>query len=93
MIFEHGASEMEPAAKRLATQIKAARRHAGLTQAELGEFVGADRYAIAAMESGRLTTQVRRLLEVLDAVGLEVELRPRTHRLATGAPERVAASE
>jgi transcriptional regulator with XRE-family HTH domain len=78
---------------RLATRIKAARREAGLTQAELGEFVGADRYAIAALERGHLTTQVRRLLQVLDAVGLEIDLQPRTRRLATGIPEHATTPE
>lgn len=67
----------------LGTSIRAARRAAGLTQAELGEFVGADRYAIAALERGRTTTQVQRLFDVLGAIGLEVEVRPRTKRLAS----------
>jgi DNA-binding XRE family transcriptional regulator len=67
--------------------VRGAREEAGLTQAELGEFVGTDRFAIAAIERGRLTAQVRRLIEVLDAVGLEIQIHPRTHRLAASVGE------
>ena len=80
------------AASRIATAIKDARLRAGLTQSELGEFVSADRFAIAALESATVTTQVRRLLDVLDAVGLEFDLRPHTQRLAA-APAPAGPAE
>ncbi len=67
----------------LGRTIRAARRSAGLTQAGLGDFVGTDRFTIAALERGQATTQVKRLFEVLSAVGLEIEIRPRTSRLAS----------
>lgn len=75
-------------ARDLGQEIRRARNAAGLTQQELGEFIGADRIAIAALERGEVTTQVRRLLAVLDAVGLEIELQPRTRRLAAGGEPR-----
>ncbi len=66
----------------LSTAIHDARVEARLTQAELGAFAGADRFAIAALERGQITTQVKRLLAVLDAVGLELTVAPRSRRLA-----------
>ncbi len=73
-------------AQELGTAIRQARRKAGLTQAELGEFVGgADRHMIASLERGELTRQLLRLLDIIDAVGLEINLRPRTARLAVEA--------
>lgn len=66
----------------LAAAIRTARSRAHLTQAELGEFVDADRFAIAAIEAGKTTTQLRRLLDVLDAVGLELKVQARTQSLA-----------
>ena len=67
----------------LGRTIRAARQSAGLTQAGLGDFVGADRFTIAALEQGNATTQVKRLFDVLSAVGLEIEIRARTTRLAS----------
>lgn len=71
----------------LGKAIRQARRRTGLTQSELGEFAGADRFAIAAIERGKFTTQVQRLLAVIDAVGLELTLTPRTLRLTQGNAE------
>lgn len=68
---------------RLGQAIREARVRAHLNQSEMGEFAGADRYVIADLEKGRFTTQVRRLLAVLDAVGLEVSVVPRSRRLAS----------
>jgi transcriptional regulator with XRE-family HTH domain len=79
-------------AQDLGRSIREARLRAGLTQADLGEFVGgADRHMIASLERGEFTTQMRRLLSILDAVGLEIALTPRSARLAadTGVPDEV----
>ncbi len=67
----------------LGAAIRRARKESGLTQSELGEFAGADRFAIAALERGQVTTQVKRLIAVLDAVGLELTVNPRSRRLAS----------
>ncbi len=75
------------AVENLAAAIRQARIEAGLTQAELGAFVGASRFVVADLEAGRATTQLRRLIEALDAVGLELTVEPRSKRLASaGAP-------
>ena len=82
------------AAKELGAAIRRARRAAGLTQAELGEFAGgADRHMIAALERGEVTTQLQRLLDIVDAVGLEIDLRPRTVRLASSVGEHAETDE
>jgi transcriptional regulator with XRE-family HTH domain len=71
-------------AVRIGAALRAARKRAGLTQSELAEFIGGvDRHVIARLERGDTTTQLQRLLELLDVVGLELEVRPRTVRLAT----------
>lgn len=70
-------------AQKLGVAIRDARVRARLTQAELGQFAGTDRFTIAKLENGHLTAQVRRLLAVLDAVGLELTVTSRSRRLAT----------
>lgn len=74
---------MDSAVANLAAAIRQARVDAGLTQAELGAFVGASRFAVADLEAGKVTTQLRRLIETLDAVGLELVVEPRSKRLAS----------
>jgi len=76
--------------KILGDAIREARTRAHLTQGELGEFVGVDRYVIARLENGQLTAQMRRLLDVLDAVGMEIHVAPRAHRLAVVDDEAVS---
>ncbi len=71
-------------AERLGRTIRQARKRAHLTQAELGQFAGVDRFTIANLEQGHFTTQVRRLLAVVEVVGLELTLTPRSRLLASG---------
>ena len=73
---------VDDAVQSLGGAIRQARIDAGLTQSELGEFMGVDRFAVAKLESGRMTTQLRRLIEALDAVGLELTVVPRSRRFA-----------
>jgi HTH-type transcriptional regulator / antitoxin HipB len=64
-------------AAELGSALSAARRRAGLSQAELGEFAGGiDRHFVAALEHGEVTTQLLRLIQLLDVVGLELVVRP-----------------
>lgn len=73
---------MQPAVQ-LGHNIREARIAAGLTQADLGDFAGGiDRHTIAAIENGQATKQLERVLTLLDALGLEVELVPRAVRRA-----------
>jgi len=72
------------AAAALGAAIRRARVEANLTQADVGEFLGGlDRHVVAALERGSVTTQVQRLLDLLDVLGLELDVKPRTHRYAT----------
>ena len=75
------------AADRLGAALRHARKRAGLTQAELGEFAGIDRFAVAAIERGHATTQLRRLFALLDAVGLDLVVTPLSCRLATAGDD------
>jgi ribosome-binding protein aMBF1 (putative translation factor) len=57
--------------------LRDARVAAGLSQEELAEFVGGfDRREVAKIENGQVTTQVRRLVELLAAAGLELVVQP-----------------
>jgi DNA-binding XRE family transcriptional regulator len=75
-------------ARKIGDAIRAARVRAHLTQAELGAFVGVDRFTIARLEKGNFTAQGRRLFAVLDAVGMAIEVVPRSRR--SSAAERRA---
>jgi transcriptional regulator with XRE-family HTH domain len=68
----------------IAETLRLTRNKAGLTQAELAEFIGVDRFVVARLESGRATTQVRQLIEALAALGLELTVVPKSRRLAVG---------
>ena len=78
---------------KLGAAIRDARVRAHLNQTELGEFAGVDRFTIANLERGQFTTQVRRLLAVLDAVGLELSVTSRSRRLASAAEPEAADAE
>jgi HTH-type transcriptional regulator / antitoxin HipB len=84
----HGVN-ISKTAQNIGAAIREARVRAYLTQAELGAFAGVDRFAIARLEKGLFTTQGLRLFDVLDALGMEVEIVPRSERLATAETARV----
>lgn len=76
-------SEPQAAAERLGQAVRSARRELGMTQSDLGEYVGGiDRHMVAGIERGQVTQQVRRLLALLDVLGLDITVRPRSERLA-----------
>ena len=70
--------------KNIAETLRRTRTRAGFTQAELAEFIGVDRFAVARLESGRATAQIRQLIEALTALGLELTIVPKSRRLAAG---------
>lgn len=81
------------AAKELGSAMRRARRALGLTQGELGQYVGGvDRHVVAAIERGEFTQQVQRLIALLDVLGLELTVRPRSERLASADHDVVASS-
>jgi transcriptional regulator with XRE-family HTH domain len=55
-------------ALRVGSRINAARRDAGLTQAELAEEVGIDARSLQRIEGGRTTPSLRRLLAIADVL-------------------------
>jgi HTH-type transcriptional regulator / antitoxin HipB len=61
----------------LGRAVRAARTHAGLTQAELAERARANRYAIVVLESGHQTRAIEILFDTLAALDLELVVRPR----------------
>jgi len=58
----------------LGTAIRHYRRAAGLTQAELAEQTGLNRTYLSALEQGKETEQLRRLLRVLKQLGVRMTL-------------------
>lgn len=76
---------MDPPARtaaRLGQLVARQRRQHGLSQDELAALVGIDRQYLSELERGKVTRHLARLVEVLDAVGLELTAVPRTTRLA-----------
>jgi transcriptional regulator with XRE-family HTH domain len=55
--------------------IREARRRAGLTQAELAQRVGTTQSAIARLERGSGNPTLQRISELVDACGLELQVR------------------
>lgn len=66
--------------------IAAARAHAGLTQAELGEAAGVHTETISRIERGKFQPAVETLIEIAAALGLTLD------QLVAGAAVRVDAS-
>jgi HTH-type transcriptional regulator / antitoxin HipB len=58
----------------LGAAIRHYRREAGLTQAELAERTGLHRTYLSALEQGRETEQLRRILRVLKQLGVRMSL-------------------
>jgi len=59
-------------AKQLGAIMRRERRNRGLTQAELGKKIGLRQATISKLEAGEPATQLRTLLDVLAAMGLEI---------------------
>jgi HTH-type transcriptional regulator/antitoxin HipB len=58
--------------------IRRRRRKTGLTQKHLGEQTHLRQATISALENGEPGTQLRTLLDVLTALGLEIVIRERS---------------
>ena len=64
--------------KQVGSAIRRRRRQTGLTQARLGEQTQLRQATISALESGEPGTQLRTLLDVMAALGLEIVIRERS---------------
>ena len=58
----------------LGAAIRHYRREAGLSQAELAKLTGLHRTYLSALEQGKETEQLRRLLRVLKQLGVRMSL-------------------
>lgn len=59
-------------AQGLGLAVREFRERAGLTQAELAARTGLQRSYIAELESGKMTEQTRRIIELLRALGARI---------------------
>lgn len=64
--------------KQLAALLRRARRQANLTQAQLGEKAGLWQETISKIEGGQGATRISTLFELLAALDLELEIKPRS---------------
>lgn len=64
--------------KQIGAAIRRCRRSAGLSQAELGARTGLRQATISALEHGEQGTQLRTLIDVMTALGLEMVVRERS---------------
>lgn len=67
--------------------IRRYRRLAGVSQADLGRRADVRQATISALERGEVGVQLRTLLDVVGALGLEIVIRERT--TADGRPEDI----
>jgi len=74
-----GISHTIRAAHQLAPLMRAFRKQAGISQAELAERLGISRQAITALERDPASATFERLMRVWSVLGLEVSLQPATH--------------
>ena len=83
---EDGPSTPQPhdrtAAASLAAAVRARRRSVGLHQDELADLAGVSERFVHAVETGKASVRLDKLLPLLNALGLHLELRP-------GADDRV----
>jgi transcriptional regulator with XRE-family HTH domain len=54
--------------------IRDARKHTGLSQEDLAALAGVERHYLGQLEKGKVTGHLRRLVGVLDALGLELRV-------------------
>lgn len=66
---------MSTALTALARAVRARRRELGLRQGELAELAGVSERFVHTVEAGKPTLQLDKLLDVLETLGLHLELR------------------
>jgi HTH-type transcriptional regulator/antitoxin HipB len=59
-------------AKQIGAAIRRARRHAGMSQTDLGAKIGLRQATVSRLERGEAETLLSTLLDVLSALGLEI---------------------
>lgn len=74
-------------AQQLAPLMRAFRRQAGLSQAQLAEQLGISRQAVGALERDPASASFERLMRIWAVLGLEVSLRQRSPQENTSSLE------
>ncbi len=69
--------------KQLGAIIRRARKATGLSQTELGEKAGVWQETVSRIETGQGSTRVDTILDILAALQLEIEIRPRQDDLSS----------
>ena len=64
----------------LGKAIVESRRRAGLTQAELAEWLEVSRYAVQELETEMQVRRLQRIIDALDVLGLELVVRAKRAR-------------
>ncbi len=64
----------EHAFHQLGIRLRSRRQELGLTQVELAELAGCSTRMVHAIEAGKPTARLDKLVEVLEAVGLRLEV-------------------
>jgi len=62
------------ATEKLANEVRARRRELGLRQDDLADLAGVSERFVFALENGKQTVQLDKVLAVLNALGLHLEL-------------------
>ncbi len=63
--------------QKIASVLRAERVRRGLTQQDLAEFLDVNRSYIVELESAKATLHMQRLIDALNAVGVDLVARPR----------------
>ena len=63
--------------REFAEQVRARRRQLGLRQEELAELAGTSARFVVQLEAGKPSVRTDKVLDVLEALGLEVQLKIR----------------
>lgn len=71
----HHLHERAAGATALGTLIRARRRALNLRQSELADLAGVSERFVHTVENGKLTVQLDKLVDLLDAVGLHLQVR------------------
>lgn len=74
-------------AQQLAPLMRAFRRQAGLSQAQLAERLGISRQAVGALERDPASASFERLMRIWAVLGLEVSLQQRSPQENTSSSE------
>jgi y4mF family transcriptional regulator len=65
-------------ADELTTAVRERRRELGITQEQLADITGVHRAFVSQLERGKATVRFDLLLRLVQALGMDIELRPRS---------------